>query len=395
MKQIKKVSLLSAIIIGILAGILTVTGFAYGASKTIFNDNKGISLQDLAEIINLKKIVENMYYEDTSDVDFATGMKKGIAESLADPYSRYMTLEEYEKDLEETNGSFEGIGVYIAPGEDGSIVIIAPIKNSPADKAGIKAGDKILKVSGKSFTAKTMQEAVKLMRGEKGTNVEIEIFSSESKKIKTVSIVRDKIEQQSVYSKMLDNNIGYMPIISFDEDTAKEFRENFNELKKNNLKGLIIDLRNNPGGILEQVIDIADQILPESTIVYTNNKKNEKQVFSADNKEEIKLPIVVLVNGYSASASEILSGALQDNKKAIIVGENTYGKGLVQSFFKINDKDALSITIAQYFTPNGNKVNKVGIKPDYEVKLNENNKKIDNQLEKAIEVLSKNINENK
>lgn len=386
MRNFKKVSIVSAILIGFLTAILTITTFAYGATKTIFNSDTGLTFQEFREILNIKKIIEEMYYEDVSDIDFVEGVKKGIVESVGDPYTRYMNIEEYNQDLEDTTGSFEGIGVYISPAKDGTILVIAPIKNSPADIAGIKPGDKILKINGENYDASTLQDAVKVMKGKKGTSVEIELLDAQTKNIKTLNVTRDKIETESVVSEMIDD-IGYIGIISFDEDTANEFRENYKEIEKNNPKGLIIDLRSNPGGIFDQVLDISNQILPKSVIVYTNNVRNEKQVFKADDKEEINLPIVVLVDKNSASASEILAGALQDNKKAKIVGETTFGKGLVQAFFKINDKDAISITTAQYYTPNGNVVNGVGIIPDYEVESSKNTKEKDFQLEKAIEIL--------
>lgn len=381
----KKVSILSAIIIGVITGLVTISGIAFGASKTVLNNDSGLSLKDAYSIINLQKIVEEIYYEDTSDIDFSVGLKKGLVEALDDPYSRYLTIDEYKKDMEDTTGSFEGIGVYIAPAKDNTIIVIAPIKDSPAYNAGIESGDKILKVNGVNYDAKTMQDAVNVMRGKKGESVKIELLDKNGK-IKIVDVIRDTIKNESVYSKML-GDIGYISIISFDEDTGLEFEENYKILSKNSPKGLIIDLRSNPGGMLDQVINVADQILPEADLFYTNNKNNHKEVFTSTDKQQINLPIVVLVDNNSASASEILAGALQDNEKAIIVGETTFGKGLVQSFFQINDEDAIIITTAQYFTPKGNIVNGVGISPDIIVESSKNTPDEDYQLKKAIEVI--------
>lgn len=384
----KKVSVITAVIIGILSGSLTFGGMAFAATgKNIFVSDNSLSLKDYKELSEFQSLLKDYYYKDLDNTDFITGIKKGMTESIGDPYTHYLTLEEYNKDLEIAQGSFVGVGVYIAPSDDGKIIVIAPVKNSPAEKAGIKSGDYIVSVNGKNFTAKTIQEATSLMRGKKGETVTIGLLSAGKQKV--VNVVRDDIMTQSVFSNMVKNKpIGLISISSFDEDTGKEFSEELDKLLKKNPKALIIDLRSNPGGMVDQVIKVADRILDKETIFFTNNKKGEKKVYTGKTDAKLSLPIAVLVNKNSASASEILSGALQDNKKAIIIGENTFGKGLVQSLFQIDEKGAIIITVAQYFTPNGNQVNKTGIKPDIEVKTELNTDKKDAQLEKAIEVLS-------
>lgn len=379
----KKHSYLISIIVGAISGAIVFSILALMITKSY-----GLSIQEYKDINDFKEFTKQYYYEDTKDVDFEEGIRKGIVDSLKDPYSKYLSKEEFKEMMEDTTGSFVGIGVYIAPTEENTIVVISPIKNTPAEKAGIKSGDIIATVDGQKYSGKQMQDAVKKMRGKEGEKVKIGIIDNNNK-YKELTIIREPIHPQTVDSKVLENNIGYIQIISFEEKTAEEFRKNYENLKKKNIKSLIIDLRSNPGGLVDQVVDIANQIMPKATIVYTNNKNNEKQYYKSDDKEQIKLPMVVLVNEGSASSSEILSGALQDNKLATIVGEKTYGKGVIQSVLEMKGKGGLVITTAQYFTPNGNIVHKKGITPDVKVETKLNTKEKDVQLEKAIETIKK------
>ena len=349
----------------------------------------GFSLEEYMEIKQFENLIKQTYYKDTDDIDFVEGMKKGMVEQLGDPYSRYLNKEEFKRMMEDTAGNFVGIGVYIAPNKNGEIVVVSPIKGTPAEKAGIKSGDIISTVDGKNYDAKTMNDAVKAMRGEKGKTVVVGILDSK-RQYKEYKIVREDIKTETVFSRMLDNNLGYIQIKAFEERTASEFREHLTKLKKNNIKGLVLDLRSNPGGLVDQVTSVADQILPEALIVYSSNRVGEKQYAKSDNKESLKIPIVMLVNEGSASASEILSGALQDNKKATILGVNTFGKGVIQSVLEM-DKGGLVITTAQYFTPNGNVVDKKGIKPDVKVDYKKTGENKDSQLDKAIEILKQKV----
>jgi peptidase, S41 family len=349
----------------------------------------GFSLEEYMEIKQFENLIKQTYYKDTDDIDFVEGMKKGMVEQLGDPYSRYLNKEEFKRMMEDTAGNFVGIGVYIAPNKNGEIVVVSPIKGTPAEKAGIKSGDIISTVDGKNYDAKTMNDAVKAMRGEKGKTVVVGILDSK-RQYKEYKIVREDIKTETVFSRMLDNNLGYIQIKAFEERTASEFREHLTKLKKNNIKGLVLDLRSNPGGLVDQVTSVADQILPEALIVYSSNRVGEKQYAKSDNKESLKIPIVMLVNEGSASASEILSGALQDNKKATILGVNTFGKGVIQSILEM-DKGGLVITTAQYFTPNGNVVDKKGIKPDVKVDYKKTGENKDTQLDKAIEILKQKV----
>ena len=359
----------------------------FAAAGMLVVKASGFSFEEYMEIKQFENLIRQTYYKDTDDIDFVEGMKKGMVEQLGDPYSKYLNKEEFKRMMEDTAGNFVGIGVYIAPNKNGERVVVSPIKDTPAEKAGIKSGDIISTVDGQNYDAKTMNEAVKAMRGEKGKTVVVGILDSK-RQYKEYKIVREDIKTETVFSRMLDNNLGYIQIKAFEERTASEFREHLTKLKKNNIKGL--DLRSNPGGLVDQVTSVADQILPEALIVYSSNRVGEKQYAKSDNKESLKIPIVMLVNEGSASASEILSGALQDNKKATILGVNTFGKGVIQSVLEM-DKGGLVITTAQYFTPNGNVVDKKGIKPDVKVDYKKTGENKDSQLDKAIEILKQKV----
>jgi peptidase, S41 family len=361
----------------------------FAAAGMLVVKASGFSFEEYMEIKQFENLIRQTYYKDTDDIDFVEGMKKGMVEQLGDPYSKYLNKEEFKRMMEDTAGNFVGIGVYIAPNKNGEIVVVSPIKDTPAEKAGIKSGDIISTVDGQNYDAKTMNEAVKAMRGEKGKTVVVGILDSK-RQYKEYKIVREDIKTETVFSRMLDNNLGYIQIKAFEERTASEFREHLTKLKKNNIKGLVLDLRSNPGGLVDQVTSVADQILPEALIVYSSNRVGEKQYAKSDNKESLKIPIVMLVNEGSASASEILSGALQDNKKATILGVNTFGKGVIQSVLEM-DKGGLVITTAQYFTPNGNVVDKKGIKPDVKVDYKKTGENKDSQLDKAIEILKQKV----
>ncbi|RKW50366.1 carboxyl-terminal processing protease [[Eubacterium] yurii] len=361
----------------------------FAAAGMLVVKASGFSFEEYMEIKQFENLIRQTYYKDTDNIDFVEGMKKGMVEQLGDPYSKYLNKEEFKRMMEDTAGNFVGIGVYIAPNKNGEIVVVSPIKDTPAEKAGIKSGDIISTVDGQNYDAKTMNEAVKAMRGEKGKTVVVGILDSK-RQYKEYKIVREDIKTETVFSRMLDNNLGYIQIKAFEERTASEFREHLTKLKKNNIKGLVLDLRSNPGGLVDQVTSVADQILPEALIVYSSNRIGEKQYAKSDNKESLKIPIVMLVNEGSASASEILSGALQDNKKATILGVNTFGKGVIQSVLEM-DKGGLVITTAQYFTPNGNVVDKKGIKPDVKVDYKKTGENKDSQLDKAIEILKQKV----
>lgn len=353
------------------------------------------SNENFGKVIVLEKYLrENyLYNKDIKDENLEAGLLKGLVAGLADPYSQYLTSDEMKKLTETTTGKFQGIGVIISPDEDGTVTVISPIKGSPADRAGVESGDKILKINGKDFSAEKINEASKEMRGEKGTTVKILLLKKKNLKTKEVEIKREEIKIDSIIKNKI-GDIGYIGITMFDEETGKDFIKALNELTKEGVKGIILDMRGNPGGVVDAAVEIGDAILPKSTFVTLKDNKGEiVQDYKLDDKyNDIKM--VVLVNEGSASASEILSGAIRDLDRAKIIGKTTYGKGVVQNVISLPEGDGLKLTTSEYFTPKGKSINKIGIKPDIEIELPENIKGIgidymdtDSQLKKAIEII--------
>lgn len=358
------------------------------------------SNENFGKVIVLEKYLrENyLYNKDIKDENLEAGLLKGLVAGLADPYSQYLTSDEMKKLSETTTGKFQGIGVIISPDEDGTVTVISPIKGSPADRAGVESGDKILKINGKDFSAEKINEASKEMRGEKGTTVKILLLKKKSLKTKEVEIKREEIKIDSIIKNKI-GDIGYIGITMFDEETGKDFVKALNELTKEGVKGIILDMRGNPGGVVDAAVEIGDAILPTSTFVTLKDNKGEiVQDYKLDDKyNDIKM--VVLVNEGSASASEILSGAIRDLDRAKIIGKTTYGKGVVQNVISLPEGDGLKLTTSEYFTPKGKSINKIGIKPDIEIELPENIKGIgidymdtDTQLKKAIEIIKEKWN---
>ena len=380
----KKKAIIYGVVLVIITYIITSTVNIAIGGKVVISKATYEEYKKYNKMIALENMVKEDFYQKTDDDKLVTGAIKGMFSGLNDPYSQYYTKEEFENLTQQTSGSFVGIGVYISPSEeDDHITIIAPIEGSPAEKSGIKSGDKILKVDGKVVSAKNSDEAVSMMKGKKGTEVELTIKRGEQ--ILDVKVTRDKIVSKTVDEKVLDDNIGYIKITSFTEHTNKEFESALKTLKQSNIKGLIIDLRDNPGGLLNVCKDIADSLIGEGTIVYTKDNKGNTEYLKSD-KDKLGLPIVALTNEGSASASEILTAAIIDNKAGISVGTTTFGKGLVQSVRGLKDGTGYKLTTAQYFTPNGEYINGKGIKPTIEEKDEEK------QLNVAIDWLKEKIN---
>ncbi|WP_297392115.1 S41 family peptidase [uncultured Peptoniphilus sp.] len=354
------------------------------------------SNENFGKVIVLEKYLrENyLYNKDIKDENLEAGLLKGLVAGLGDPYSQYLTAEEMTKLSETTTGKFQGIGVIISPDEDGTVTVISPIKGSPADRAGVESGDKILKINGKDFSAEKINEASKEMRGEKGTTVKILLLKKKNLKTEEVEIKREEIKIDSILKNKI-GDLGYIGITMFDEETGKDFVKALNELTSEGVKGIILDMRGNPGGVVDAAVEIGDAILPKSTFVTLKDNKGEiVQDYKLDDKyNDIKM--VVLVNEGSASASEILSGAIRDLGRAKIIGKKTYGKGVVQNVMSLPGGDGLKLTTSEYFTPSGKSINKKGIVPDIEVDLPDDIKGIgidykdtDTQLKKAIEVIN-------
>ncbi len=330
-----------------------------------------------------EKINEDFYKKPDKDM-LETGIYKGLFAGLGDVYSAYYTKDEMKQLLEASSGKYVGVGMTVGPDkETGRIRVESTFDKSPAKEAGIQKGDFIVRVDGKSYTYQEMDIAVKNMRGKAGTSVKISLIRGNRQIEKTV--VRRQITIQTIESRVLENNLGYISIKSFDEDTADDFRSALKNLEAKNIKGLIVDVRNDGGGLLDVVENIADRLLGKAVIVYTQDNKGNKEYLRSSDKEKVSIPIVVLTNGNSASASEILTGAILDNKAGISVGTTTYGKGLVQQVVPLRDGTGYKLTTAQYFTPNGSYINEKGIKPTIEVKEEKD------QLPRAISYLKEKI----
>ena len=340
--------------------------------------------------------LENKYIGEINDEELIDGALKGYVNALGDPYTTYYTKEEMKEIMEETNGNFVGIGIYMTENiKENVIMVIKPIENSPAEKAGILPGDIITKINDVEYTGDKLEEASNKIRGEEGTKVKLEIYRNGE--TKEFEITRKKVVISHITTKVLEDNIGYIAISEFDGDCANEFKTKYKELEKKGITKLIIDIRNNGGGIVDKSLEIANTMIEKgSTLLITKDKKNNEDITKATENPIINMPVVVLTNEYSASASEILAGALKDNNKATLVGTKTYGKGIIQELNKLSDGSGLKVTVSEYYTPNHTAINKIGITPDVEVELSDEAKKQlnleekdDNQLQKAIEILKK------
>ena len=357
----KKKAIIGSIVLVVVTAMLTSTLQIAIGNKVVIPRDLYESYKKYNKLIGLEQIVEGDFYKEVSEDDLVQGSIKGMFSGLGDIYSQYYTKEEFESLKEQTSGSFVGIGVYISPtSDDDYITIIAPIEGSPAEKGGIKAGDKIIKVDDQNVYANDSDKAISMIKGKAGTEVKLTLKRGEEEL--DLKIKREEIISKSVDSKVLEDGIGYIKITSFNENTYKEFTEALSNLKKQNIKGLALDLRNNPGGLLDICSEIADDLIGEGTIVYTKDNKGDKEYIKSDSNK-LGLPIAVLVNEGSASASEILTAAIVDNNEGIAIGTTTFGKGLVQSVRELKDGTGYKLTTAQYFTPNDNYIHGKGIEP--------------------------------
>ena len=342
------------------------------------------------------EVLEKISKEYVDEVDQSRGMDaaiNGLLQSL-DPYSAYMTPESFEGMQTETSGKFGGLGIEVGM-ESGVVKVITPIDNTPASKAGLKAGDYIVKIDGVQVQGKSLMDAVDLMRGLVGSSIEITVRRRGVKKALIFNITREIIQVQSVKSELIDNNIGYIRLTSFNENSSDQIKEKVKKLNKNkNLKGYILDLRNNPGGLLSQAIKISDFFLENGEIVSTKSRQasENRKWFAKKGDLTNGKTLIILINYGSASASEIVAGALKDHKRAILVGENSYGKGSVQSIIPLKNRGAIRLTIAKYYLPSGKSISKVGVTPDIEVVESSEdfkfNSETDNQLNFAIKLLN-------
>ena len=394
--RIYKIIMIVAIAVFLTFMVTSISLYTYFVNNPISITSKSSSSsKDIAGTLQkYKEIIDKYYLGDADEEKLKEGAIKGYIEGLGDPYTEYISADEMEDYLSDTMGNFVGIGIYMVKNtEKGKIQVLAPIKGSPAEKAGIQAGDLILTVDGVDYSADEMTIASNKIKGEEGTTVTIEVLrGTETKKYE---LKREKVKVNQVEGKVLSNNIGYINFTSFDETTADDFKAKFEELNKQGIKSLIIDLRNNGGGIVDQALQIADYVADkDSVLLYEVDKNNKETVKKAKTDSIINMPIIILTNENTASASEILAGALKDLGKAKTVGTTTYGKGVIQQILKLSDGSGLKVTIEEYQTPHRSKIHKIGIAPDEEVKLPDSVTNVlnvteseDTQLQKAIEML--------
>ena len=377
--------------------ILTILVTAVIASMiTIIVMNKSNKLSDITnKLYGIQQIIDRDYLGDIDENKILDETVKGYVEGLDDEYSEYFTKEELDEyKTNNIEGQYVGVGLYIVQDtEKNAIRVLAPIKGSPAEAAGILSGDYIVKIDDESFTGEQLTEASNKMKGIEGTTVKIQVLRGDE--TKDFIVERKSVRVNPIESNVYDDNIGYIKISSFDEGCSAEFEEKLNDLKSKNIQSLIIDLRNNGGGIVDEATAIADLFTDKnSTLLITKDKAGNEDITYAQKDKAIDVPIIVLTNENTASASEILAGALKDNNVARIVGTTTFGKGVIQELLTMKDGSGLKLTTSEYYTPNRNKINKVGIEPDEKVELPDEYKNAitvpqdqDTQLNKAIELL--------
>lgn len=385
----------------VLLSVLTIAQYAgkINVAAGLKWDENGMSkeaveIKDKAEI--LSSYINRFYLNDIDYGKMGDIIYKAMVSGLDDKYAAYYTKDEYKDISEKTKGEFCGIGAYISQGKnDNYLKVAGVVKGGPAQKAGIKKGDIIVEVDGENIQGKDSSYAVSKMKGKKGTNVSISVMRKGNKKPITFNIKREVIHDNTVSYKMLDNNIGYISVSAFETVTKKQFKSAVDCLEKKNEKGLIIDLRDNGGGLLDTALDMLDQILPKKLVVYTKDKNGVAEEYYTKDDKEIKIPIVILVNGNSASASEVFCGALRDYGKAKLLGTKTFGKGIVQSSFAFRDGTGLKFTTSKYYTPKGINIHGTGFEPDIKVKSNgkmtalkESGYKVDNQINAALDYLT-------
>jgi carboxyl-terminal processing protease len=350
-------------------------------------------IRELEPLVEVIKTVDKRYIGDVEINRLVTGAIKGAIDSLNDPYSAYFTAEEFKNFMISIQGSFEGIGISVTMDDDGLVRVISPIEDTPGHKAGILPDDKIIQINDIPVKGLTLDEAVSLMRGPKGTKVTLHIKREGIDNILTFEIIRDSIELKTVRHRIIEDDIGYIRITSFDENTSKEFKKSLNELNSKKVRGLILDLRNNPGGLLNECVRVADELIGENLIVYTEDKSGNRTSEYRSGKNKINIPLVILINKYTASASEIVAGAVQDTKSGVLVGTKTFGKGSVQEPTVFKDGSGLKLTIAKYYLPSGRSIDGIGVEPDIVVELPKGvdifnvSEEQDTQLQKAIEVI--------
>ena len=381
---------------GVLTGVLVVT-LAVGGVKFVQQRQYNGVLSDsshVQKIEYLEKMIDQEYLGEVDNAEMAEGIYAGLVYGLGDVYSRYYTADEYAQETASTDGAYAGIGVSIQKNKNGGVQIAECYEGGPGAEAGLQTGDVITAINDADVTDMELSDVVSLIRENKDNTIVLTVFRENEEKSREISVDVTDVELPSVFGEMLNKKTGYIQITQFTGVTPQQYKDMFAELKDKGMERLVIDLRDNPGGLLTSVCDILREILPEGLIVYTEDKYGNREEETCDGKHQLDMPLAVLVNENSASASEIFAGAVQDHEVGTIVGTTTYGKGVVQELRQLSDGSAVKLTVSNYYTPNGNSINKVGIKPDVEVKLasellnkDEITHEEDNQLQKALNVI--------
>ena len=366
-----------------------INGDVYIQSDAV-TDESGIGSEVEAKLNAIDSVLDSFYFEEVDDEKAKDSIYKAYLSSYGDKYTVYYTADEYKKLTETTNGTFSGIGAVCQISSEGGILLVDVYESGAGYKAGLRSGDRIIQVDGTDVTDMDLSSAVALVKGEKGTQVGLKIVRDGATSDYTV--VRDEIEVQTVNYAITEDNIGYISVSQFENVTAKQFKAAIEELKSEGAKGIIIDIRNNPGGLLTTVISMLKDILPNGLIVYTEDKDGNRKEYSDNDNEELDMPLAVLVNGNSASASEIFAGAIQDYGKGVIVGTQTFGKGIVQTVKPLTDGSAIKFTIAKYFTPKGQDIHGKGVTPDVVVEYDKDADE-DTQISAALESVRAQINQ--
>lgn len=378
----KRKIIIGAILIVVLTFTATVGGFLYMLK---FDSSE---IAGAMKLFRAMQIIKSRYVEDVPGSTLMNGAIKGMVNSLGDPHSIYMDAKMYKEFMIETEGSFGGVGIVVGV-KDKMLTVVSPIEGTPGDKAGIKSGDRILKIDGQDTKEMALDQAVSKIRGPEGSQVVLTI-SRENEAPKDYTLTRSNIQIKTVSGKMLPDNIGYIRISMFNENTANDFIRRYQELEKEGMKGTVLDLRDNPGGLLEESVKVAGKLVPKGPVVSVVTKDGRREVHNS-NLEMVKYPLTVLVNGGSASASEIVAGAVQDTGSGTLVGTKTYGKGSVQTLLRLGN-DAVKLTIAKYLTPADRSINGIGIEPDIKVELTDSRQGgKDVQLDKAVEIIKSKI----
>lgn len=372
-------------------------GSIYIQSET-YDGNTGIGTEAEQKLNLIDQTLNDFYFDDIDDSKVLDNIYKAYVNAYGDKYTVYYTADEYAKMQESSNGAYYGIGVVVRKNDDGTILVVEPYDGAPGKEAGMRKNDVIVTVNGESVADQDLNSVVARIKGDEGTTVNIGIRRDGSDDITELTVTRRKVEIKTVAYEMLDDSVGLITISEFDKVTAQQFKEAYAQLKTQGMKGLVIDIRSNPGGLLNVVVDMLDEILPDGLIVYTEDKYGNRQEYNGSNPDVIDVPLAVLVNGESASASEIFAGAVQDYGAGTIIGTQTFGKGIVQTIRRMSDGSAIKYTMAKYFTPKGQDIHGHGVTPDIVEELSDEFNNLteydaskDNQLQKAVEVIKGDI----